>query len=241
MATRTTRRTSTGSTRSRARKPTTAQTVARSFTLPPHVARSLIGLFFLVVGAITLIALLFPQAGLLNRTVEPTSDLYSVGIVLFEALTGRPAFDGGSVGEVLRQHLAARPKLRSGGVEVPRALEELVGRLLQTDPTDRYQSAESALADLRALDEAISHGEAEPELVTGAHDQRRSLAEPSFVGRHEELAVLERELERERQGVRREVHDRACSWRPPNGPHPMESPSVSTAPVTAVACGFARA
>jgi signal transduction histidine kinase/tetratricopeptide (TPR) repeat protein len=138
------------------------------------------------------------QAGLLNRPVEATSDLYSAGIVLFEALSGRPAFDGSSVGEVLRQHLAARPKLRSGGVEVPRALEELVGRLLQTDPADRYQSAESALADLRALDEALAHGEAEPELVTGSHDQRRSLAEPSFVGRHEELAVLERELERTR-------------------------------------------
>jgi signal transduction histidine kinase/tetratricopeptide (TPR) repeat protein len=138
------------------------------------------------------------QAGLLNRPVEATSDLYSAGIVLFEALSGRPAFDGASVGEVLRQHLAARPKLRSEGVEVPRALEELVGRLLQTDPTDRYQSAESALADLRALEEALSHGEAEPELVTGAHDQRRSLTEPSFVGRHEELAVLERELERTR-------------------------------------------
>jgi signal transduction histidine kinase/tetratricopeptide (TPR) repeat protein len=138
------------------------------------------------------------QAGLLNRAVEATSDLYSAGIVLFEALAGRPAFDGSSVGEVLRQHLAARPKLRSSGVEVPRALEKLVGRLLQTDPADRYQSAESALADLRALDEALAQGEAEPELVTGAHDQRRSLTEPSFVGRHEELAVLERELERTR-------------------------------------------
>jgi signal transduction histidine kinase/tetratricopeptide (TPR) repeat protein len=145
------------------------------------------------------------QAGLLNRPVEATSDLYSAGIVLFEALSGRPAFDGSSVGEVLRQHLSARPKLRSGGVEVPRALEELVGRLLQTDPADRYQSAESALADLRALDEALSHGEAEPELVTGAHDQRRSLAEPSFVGRHEELAVLERELERTRAEASRLV------------------------------------
>ncbi len=138
------------------------------------------------------------QAGLLNRPVEATTDLYSVGIVLYEALSGRPPFDGASVGEVLRQHLAARPKLRSGGVEVPRALEELVGRLLQTDPTDRYQSAESALADLRSLAEALSQGEAEPELVTGMHDQRRSLTEPSFVGRQEELGVLERELQRTR-------------------------------------------
>src|SRR4051812_40488666 len=38
------------------------------------------------------------QAGLLNRSVEATSDLYSVGVVLFETLSGRPAFDGSSVG-----------------------------------------------------------------------------------------------------------------------------------------------
>ncbi|MCY1019961.1 protein kinase domain-containing protein [Pyxidicoccus sp. MSG2] len=138
------------------------------------------------------------QAGLLNRPVEATSDLYSVGIVLFEALSGRPAFDGTSVGEVLRQHLATRPRLRAVGVEVPRALEELISRLLQTDPPDRYQSAESALADLRDIEEALAHGQAEPELVTGAHDQRRSLTEPSFVGRQEEVATLERELERTR-------------------------------------------
>jgi len=136
------------------------------------------------------------QAGLLNRPVEASSDLYSVGIVLFEALSGRPAFDGTSVGEVLRQHLAARPRLRVVGVEVPRALEELIARLLQTDPQDRYQSAESALADLRDLEDAMAHGQAEPELITGAHDQRRSLTEPSFVGRHDEVATLERELER---------------------------------------------
>jgi DNA segregation ATPase FtsK/SpoIIIE, S-DNA-T family len=67
MATRTTRR---SPTRPRAKKPSTTQSVVSSFRLPPHVARSLIGLSFLVVGAITVIALLFPQAGLLNRYVD---------------------------------------------------------------------------------------------------------------------------------------------------------------------------
>ncbi|HYO54502.1 ATP-binding protein [Archangium sp.] len=138
------------------------------------------------------------QAGLLNRPVEATSDLYAVGAVLFEALAGHPAFDGASVGEVLRQHLTARPRLRTTGVEVPRALEEVVARLLQTDPQDRYQSAESAREDLRAIEVALARGEQDPELVAGAHDMRHSLTEPSFVGRHEELALLERELERSR-------------------------------------------
>ena len=138
------------------------------------------------------------QAGLLNRSVEATSDLYAVGAVLFETLAGHPAFNGTTVGEVLRQHLTARPRLRSTGVEVPRALEEVVARLLQTDPTDRYQSAESAREDLQSIEQALARGEQDPELVAGAHDMRHSLTEPSFVGRHEELALLERELERVR-------------------------------------------
>jgi len=138
------------------------------------------------------------QAGLLNRPVEATSDLYAVGAVLFETLAGHPAFDGASVGEVLRQHLTARPRLRTTGVEVPRALEEVVARLLQTDPQDRYQSADSAREDLQSIEKALARGEQDPELVAGAHDTRHSLTEPSFVGRHEELALLERELERAR-------------------------------------------
>ncbi|TSC29317.1 ATP-binding protein [Corallococcus sp. Z5C101001] len=145
------------------------------------------------------------QAGLLNRPVGAPSDLYAVGLVLFEALSGRPALEGASVGEVLRLHLTAHPRLRPVGVEVPLALEELIGRLSQTDPRDRYQSAEAALADLDALEDALSRGEAEPALVTGAYDHRQSLTEPSFVGRREELATLERALSHAREGGARAV------------------------------------
>ena len=74
MAARTTRRSpNTSRQRSAARRgsgASTTRSIARSFALPPHVARSLIGLFFLVLGAVTVIALLFPQAGLLNRYVD---------------------------------------------------------------------------------------------------------------------------------------------------------------------------
>lgn len=73
MAARTTRRRTSTSANSRARSTKTkssGSSVARNFALPPHVARSLVGLLFLVLGAITLIALLFPQAGLLNRYVD---------------------------------------------------------------------------------------------------------------------------------------------------------------------------
>ncbi|MBI3977021.1 MAG: PAS domain S-box protein [Chloroflexi bacterium] len=135
------------------------------------------------------------QAGLLQRDADERADLYAVGILLFECLAGRPPFQGDSVGEVLRQHLTAvPPELRSLGVVVPRALETVVHRLLRKDPSDRYQSAVAALADFTQIAEAIERGDAEPALVVGLHDRRRTLAEPALVGRDEELAALERHV-----------------------------------------------
>ena len=47
------------------------------------------------------------------------------------------------------------PKLRSLGIAVPRALDEVVQRLLRKDPRDRYQSAAAVLADLESIAAAI--------------------------------------------------------------------------------------
>ena len=141
------------------------------------------------------------QAGLLDFGVEERSDLYSAGTVLFECLAGQPLFQGDGFSEVLRQHLASpSPMLRDVGVAVPRALDEVIQRLLRQDPRDRYQSAEAALADLDAIAEAASRGVAEPAIVVGRRDRRRTLTDPSFVARSDELPVLEAELERARQG-----------------------------------------
>lgn len=88
-------------------------------------------------------------AGLVAHDVDPRSDLYSVGAVLFECLSGRPLFQGDTVGEVLRQHVTEPvPGLRSLGIAVPGALDQVVQRLLMKEPADRYASARAALADL---------------------------------------------------------------------------------------------
>ena len=141
------------------------------------------------------------QAGSLDYDVGEPSDLYSAGIVLFECLAGHPPFTGDSVGGVLFQHMTARvPELRSLGLEVPRALDELILRLLRKDPRDRYQSAEAALTDLEAIAAAFDHGVREPRLVVGACDRRCTLTEPAFVGRDRELEQLDRQIERARAG-----------------------------------------
>jgi signal transduction histidine kinase/CheY-like chemotaxis protein/tetratricopeptide (TPR) repeat protein/tRNA A-37 threonylcarbamoyl transferase component Bud32 len=140
-------------------------------------------------------------AGLLDQDVTESSDLYSVGIVLFECLAGRPPFRGKTVGEVLRQHITAHaPELRSLGIAVPRAFDEVLQRLLRKDPRDRYQSAEAALADLEILASALGRGESEPALVVGLQDRRRTLTEPAFVGREQELARLMAQMQRAKIG-----------------------------------------
>jgi serine/threonine-protein kinase len=81
--------------------------------------------------------------------VDQRSDLYSVGIVLYEMLTGRVPFTGDTPLEIAMRHLSAIPtppsELRS---DVPPDLDLVVLRALAKDPEDRYQSAEEMAADL---------------------------------------------------------------------------------------------
>jgi two-component system sensor kinase len=135
-------------------------------------------------------------AGLLDREVDERSDLYSLGVVLFECLAGRPPFEAEDVGALLRQHLnAPPPSLRELRPSVPRALDAVVQRLLRKDPAERYQSAGAVLADLRLIDAALARGNNDPVIVIGAHDNRPVLTEPAFVGRATELEVLARTVD----------------------------------------------
>ncbi len=142
------------------------------------------------------------QAGLVDSAVDERSDLYSLGVVLYECLAGRPPFDAASVGEVLRQHLNLPvPGLRAGGIEVPRALESVVMRLLAKEPGKRYQSAAGALSDINEISQALERGVADPAMVIGLRDNRSILAEPAFVGRTEELGMLSHNLELASRGM----------------------------------------
>jgi signal transduction histidine kinase len=133
------------------------------------------------------------QAGLIPTEVGERSDLYSVGILLFECLAGALPFRGSTAAEILRQHLAAPPpSLRRLGVKVPRALDELVGRLLAKDPRARYHAAGAVIADLDEIAAALEQGIAEPAVVVGSHERHHALTESSFVGREQELSALER-------------------------------------------------
>ena len=142
------------------------------------------------------------QAGLIDRNLGPSSDLYAVGAVLFECLAGHPPFTDEIVTELLRKQLTdAVPRLCGLGVDVPRTLDDIVQRLLRKDPRDRYQSAEAVLADIRGLRQALRQGRKDATLVVGGRDQRTTLTEPVFVGRESEMKVLDRQLTRAAKGM----------------------------------------
>jgi beta-lactam-binding protein with PASTA domain/predicted Ser/Thr protein kinase len=87
-----------------------------------------------------------------GRQVDQTSDLYSLGIVLYELLTGTVPFTGDTPVEIAMKHLSAVPEppsaTRSG---VPPGLDQIVLRALAKDPRDRYHSAEEMDADLERV------------------------------------------------------------------------------------------
>jgi eukaryotic-like serine/threonine-protein kinase len=81
--------------------------------------------------------------------VDQTSDLYSVGVVLYELLTGVVPFTGDTPVEIAMKHLSSPPEAPSAKrAEIPRDLDMIVLRALAKDPADRYQNADEMDADL---------------------------------------------------------------------------------------------
>ncbi|MDQ4018998.1 MAG: PASTA domain-containing protein, partial [Actinomycetota bacterium] len=88
--------------------------------------------------------------------VTAASDLYSVGIVLYEMLTGKTPFNGDTPVEIAMKHLNEAPRPPSElRPEVPPELDQIVLRALAKDPHERYQTAEEFSADLDRLEAGL--------------------------------------------------------------------------------------
>jgi eukaryotic-like serine/threonine-protein kinase len=89
--------------------------------------------------------------------VDPRSDLYSLGIVLYEMLTGKVPFTGDTPVEIAMKHLSQVPEPPSTlRPEVPHDLDAVVVRALAKDPDQRYASAEEMDADLARVARGVA-------------------------------------------------------------------------------------
>ncbi|MEU5833902.1 serine/threonine-protein kinase [Streptomyces diacarni] len=89
---------------------------------------------------------------------EPRSDLYALGCLLFELVTGRLPFQAPDSVSYLTAHLSRQPPAPSSvAAGVPQAWDALLLRLLRKDPAERYASAADAAQALRGLADAPEH------------------------------------------------------------------------------------
>ena len=134
-----------------------------------------------------------PPEQAMGGEVTPKSDLYSVGAMLYEMVTGRPPFLGDDSVAIIGQHIntpPVAPTWHNG--QCPRLLEALIMRLLAKDPSERPDSATDVLSALDAINLATSAEQ--PAASVGEAHSLDSLAGGVFVGRPRELGELKAAL-----------------------------------------------
>ena len=124
-----------------------------------------------------------PEQALGDPNLGPQSDLYSLGCVLFQMVTGVPPFDGESSQQVVGKHIADPPPAASDvNPAVPRELSDIILRCLEKQPADRFQSAGEVIAALESdqkpstvRSRASAAQAATQLLVSGATGKRRTV------------------------------------------------------------------
>ena len=138
-----------------------------------------------------------------GRALDQRSDLYSLGVILYEILVGRPPFTGGNAASVMFQHLRDLPNPpRACVAEISSGIQGVVMKLLEKEPIDRYDSVRTLLQDMPGGGGGTIDWETAPGLATS---QSAPFFNPQFVGREREMKVLREVLVQSGDGMGRMV------------------------------------
>jgi serine/threonine-protein kinase len=130
--------------------------------------------------------------------LDPRTDIFSLGLVLYEMATGRQAFGGGTGGAVIEAVLTRPPSpIRSINADIPPRLEDIINEALRKNRDERYQSAAEIRADLERIRRDADSGRFpvavadDPNLSsTGKRRSRASSATQTGIARPERVSKV---------------------------------------------------
>lgn len=121
-----------------------------------------------------------------GKPVTAQSDLYSLGVVLFEMLTGQLPYDGDTPAEVARRHLTSpTPSARRYDPEIPYDLDAIVTKALAKNPLLRYKTDDDFLSDLRRVETRLRKAETAAEESLSPH--HKGVSDETIIIRSEEM------------------------------------------------------
>lgn len=147
------------------------------------------------------------QTGRINYRVDFSTDLYSLGIVFYELLTGQLPFFSSDPLELIHSHLAEEtPKVNLLNPQLPQALADIIAKLTVKQPEKRYQSASGLLADLIRCKNEYSATGTVSAFTIGQHDRsRRVIFISKMVGRQAESRLIQQQYNEVIEGKFRSV------------------------------------